>query len=187
MPYMALKLGYPDWVEAETTLLKPESPPAASTIRFQFSSRSKMPPVQLIWYDGGRMPKRPEELEPGRRMGHEYGGALFHGSRGILMVGCYGDSPRLIPERKMREYQRPPRSLPRSVGHYLEFIEACKGKGTTGASFDYAGPFTEMFLLGILAIRTGWRIEFDPKEMRVTNCPEANRSLRREYRKGWAQ
>jgi hypothetical protein len=185
LPYWALKLGYPTAVHAETTEVTEENPPASSTVTYEFPERGDLRPVKLVWYDGGRMPERPSELEPGRRMGHEYGGVIFHGNRGKLIVGCYGDSPRLIPEAKMQAYKRPPKTIPRSKGHWREFVDACIDGTPTGANFEYAGPLTEIILLGNAAIRSRTRICYDPKIGAISNAPEANRYLRRDYRKGW--
>jgi hypothetical protein len=51
--------------------------------------------------------------------------------------------------------------------------------------FSYAGPLTEAYLLGNIALKVDQKIEWDAKAMRVTNCPEANQYVRREYRQGW--
>jgi hypothetical protein len=69
--------------------------------------------------------------------------------------------------------------------HYEEWIRACKGGPKAYSNFDVAGPVTETVLLGNVAIRTGRRIEWDSKKLRVTNLPEANRLIRTEYRPGW--
>ena len=95
---------------------------------------------------------------------------------------------RVIPEPKMREMleDRPPKTLPRSPGVYAEFIRACKGGEPAGANFpDYAGPLTEVVLLGNIALRCKGKIEWDPESFRITNVPQANQYLRREYREGW--
>jgi hypothetical protein len=70
-----------------------------------------------------------------------------------------------------------------SIGHKEEWIEACKGGVPAGANFDYAGPLTEMVLLGNLAVRSGKRIEWDSKKMLCTNVPEVNEYVRKQYRK----
>jgi hypothetical protein len=70
---------------------------------------------------------------------------------------------------------------------YLEWINACKGNGTAGSDFaDHSGPLTEIVLLGNLAVRTGQAIDWDAKQMRVTNVPQANDLLDDEYREGWS-
>ncbi len=78
-----------------------------------------------------------------------------------------------------------PHSIPKSIGHHREFIEACKGNGTTSCPFDYAGVLTQAVLLGNVAYRAGRRIEWNPDTMTIPNAPEAERYLRRPYRKGW--
>ena len=86
----------------------------------------------------------------------------------------------------MQAYQKPPKMLQRSVGHHREWIEACKGGERAGANFDYAGPLTETVLLGNIALRTGEKLYWDSENMRVTNVPEANNYIHREYREGWS-
>jgi hypothetical protein len=101
---------------------------------------------------------------------------------------------RLIPEKRALEYGLPPQKLERSPGHYVEWIEACKG-GTRkpGSNFDWAGPLAEVVLLGNVALRLKLRGEmarhkllWDPVKFEITNVPEANQFLRREYRQGWS-
>ncbi|MDM8008186.1 MAG: hypothetical protein QUV05_18765, partial [Phycisphaerae bacterium] len=84
------------------------------------------------------------------------------------------------------DYEPPAPTLPRVTGeHHAEWIRACKGEGKTLSNFDYAGPLSEMVLLGSLAIRVRQRIEWDAANMKVTNVSKANDYLRRDYRKGW--
>jgi hypothetical protein len=90
-----------------------------------------------------------------------------------------------IPKDKFADFQRPPRTIPESPGHADEWLAACKNGTPTGAHFGYSGPLTETVLLGTVAYRTGQKLERDTEDLKVTNCPEANQYLRREYRKGW--
>ncbi len=184
--YAALKLGYPISVEASSTKMNSETYPVASLIHYYFPARGQMPPVKLIWYDGGLMPPRPEDLEPGRRMGDKNGGVLFVGDKGKIMCGCYGKGPRIIPETKMQAYKRPPKTIPRITGsHEQNWIDACKGGDPACSNFDYAGPFTEIVLLGNLAIRVGEKLQWDGPNMKVTNVPQANEYVHTQYREGW--
>jgi predicted dehydrogenase len=195
--FYALDLEYPTSVEASfSTFVRAglnwdkefnqETYPRASIVRYRFPARGNRPPLKLTWYDGGLMPERPNGLEAGLKMGSMYGGALFIGDAGKIICGAHGAGGlRILPESKMQAYQRPPKRLPRSIGHHEEFIAACKGGPPPGSNFDYAAPLTETVLLGNVAIRAQQRIEWDPIEMKVTNVPEANAWLRREYRKGW--
>lgn len=183
--FSALKLTAPTAVESSSTLVYRETLPLASAVHYEFPARDDMPPVRLHWYDGGIMPPRPEELEPDRELDRE-DGIIFVGDKGkILVTGWGGESPRLIPESKMRDYKRPEKTLPRSIGHHKEWIEACKGRGTTRSNFDFAGPLTEAVLLGTISVRTGKRLEWDPAIMKITNDADANQFLHYAYRDGW--
>ena len=195
--FWALKLGAPESVQASCSIFVPkglnwdkklntESYPQASIVRYRFPARGDMPPVKLTWYDGGLMPERPEELEPGRKMGDTYGGVVYIGDKGKILTGSHGARAlRIIPESKMEAYQRPPKSLPRSIGHRAEWIAACKGQGTPGSNFEYAAPLTELVLLGNVALRL-WDQKLEWNGEKFTNSEEANRYLGRQYRKGWS-
>jgi len=182
--FWALNLGHPRAVQAVTTKVNSETAPLASVVEYEFPARPGMPPVKLTWYDGGLKPPRPLELEVGRRL--EDNGVIFVGDKGILMCGCYGSHPRLVPESKMQAYERPPKTIPRVEGHHKDWIRACKDGKPASSNFDYAGPLTEVVLLGNVAIRAGRRIEWDGEKMECTNVPEANEYIRREYRQGWS-
>jgi predicted dehydrogenase len=188
--YWPLKLKYPVSVHASSTPFTKDSPPIAEMVTYEFPSRGKMPPVKMVWYDGGLMPPRPVDLEQGRRMGDRGGGILFIGEKGKLMCSVYGDNPRIIPETKMKEYKRPEKTIPRSPGIHEEWIEACK-KGDPKAAttnFQYSGPLTETMMLANVAVQLqdkNMKLLYDGKKGEFTNCPEANDYLRMEYRKGW--
>ena len=188
--FRALKLGYPTSVDATSTLVNEETYPLASIVRYQFPTRAGLPPVKLTWYDGGLKPTRPDELEHGRQMGS--GGILFIGDKGKMMCGGDARGPRLIPETKMKEYRKPPKILPRSIGHYKEWVEACKGGKSGGSNFEFAGPLTEVVLMGNIALRkelkeelTRKKLIWDGPNMKVTNLPKANLYIHRQYRQGW--
>jgi predicted dehydrogenase len=193
--FRALKLGHPLSVQACSTRVNNETYPLASMVTYQFPARGEMPALKLVWYDGGLRPPRPEELEEERGMGAN--GHLFIGDKGKILTVRTRDNRegmryRLIPDQREKEYGEPPKKLPRSVGHYKEWIEACKGGQPGGANFDWAGPLTEVVLLGNVALRRDMREEltthkllWDGPNMRFTNSDEANAFLRREYRQGW--
>jgi len=182
--FRALKLGAPTSIEGISTLVNTETYPLSSKVHYEFPARGEMPPVKVTWYDGGMRPPRPEELEDGRQFGSN--GKLFIGDKGKML------SERIIPETKMKEYGKPKQLLERSPGHHIEWINACKGGKPAGSNFDHAGPLAEAVLLGNVALRPELKeignrkkLLWDPEKFEITNAPEANRFLRREYRKGW--
>lgn len=182
--FRALKLGHPTGVEAVSTLVNRETYPQASAVKYSFPARGEMPPVTLTWYDGGLRPHRPAELEPGREMGTN--GALYVGDKGKILNG------RIIPEAKQQGCKPPAPSIPRSPGHYEEWLLACKGGPAPGSNFDWAGTLTEVVLLGNVPLRPELRatldrqmLLWDPVNARFPDLPEANAFLHREYRKGW--
>jgi len=184
--FWALKLGQPTSIEATSLGLNSDTHPLASIVTYQFPARGDLPPVKLTWYEGLRAP-RPAELEDGRTMGDREGGVVFKGDKGKLTCGTYGNGPRLIPESRMKDYKRPPKTLPRVNGsHEIDWVRACKSGKPAGAGFDYSGPLTEICMLGNAARRIDARIEWDAENLKVTNLPEANKYIRTEYRKGWS-
>ncbi|MEL6674103.1 MAG: Gfo/Idh/MocA family oxidoreductase [Bacteroidota bacterium] len=214
--FEALKLGYPDSIEAQASTLYvrnweqsrfQESPPPSTQIRYEFPARDEMPAVSLTWYDGGLMPWRPAELKEGEKMGDDAGGVLFIGSKGKLMCDTYGRNPRLLPLEKMSDLQEPTPTLERvpDQDHQKVWVEGCKTGKQPSSNFDYAGPLTETVLMGNLGIRSFFHLgEFtrngrnqrgftgrkkllwDGKNMRITNFAPANQYVQRPYRKGWS-
>ena len=190
-PYWALKLKYPISVQASSTPFTKDSPPIAEIITWEFPARGKMPPVKMTWFDGGLTPPRPDDLEPGRRMGDGGGGVIFYGTKGKLMCGTYGRNPRIIPESKMKEYKRPPKTIPRSPGIHEEWLEAIKKNDLSLATtnFEYSSRLTETMLLGNVAVRMQEEntvLLWDGEKGEFTNMPEANELLHFDYRKGWS-
>jgi predicted dehydrogenase len=188
-PFWALKLGHPTTVQASSTKYTKDSYPLAEIITYQFPARGNMPPVKMIWYDGGLMPPRPAVLDDGRMMGDEGGGNLFVGDKGMLMCGTYGENPRLIPEKLMQEYERPEKTIPRSPGIHEEWIAAIKEGKKSTTDFEYSGPLTEVMLLGNVALRmkdANTALKWDAANMQITNLSEANPYMHKEYRQGWS-
>ena len=169
-------------VEASSYGATKEVCPAASLIYFHVPARAGMPPLRISWYEGGIMPPRPAELEPGRSMGDN--GIMYVGTRGKILGGGWSRSPRIIPESKMQAYKRPPRILPRVAGHHRDWLNACQGQGKASNHFDYSGPLTEFTLMGNVALQSGKSLEFDWERMQITNVPEANQYLKPELRDG---
>jgi predicted dehydrogenase len=179
--FRVLKLEAPTTVEATVSDNCPETYPKSSTIHFDFPARGSMPPVKLSWYDGGLKPETPPELE-GRKMPGE--GLLFVGDKGSILCGFTGDHPLLLPESKMKAFQPPPKTLPRSPGNEREWLDACKGAKTVpGANFEFSASVTETILLGNAATRIGKRLEWDKASMKTT--PAADKIIQPEFRQGW--
>lgn len=212
--FKALKLGYPSQVEATSAIrhgddwdrqVFPKSAPLSSIIHFDFPAREGMSPVTLHWYDGGLMPRRPEELKDEEQMGDNGGGVLFIGEKGKIMCSTYAANPTLLPTSLMNEFKEPEPTLERvKVDHQRSWVEAIKGGPAPSSNFDYAGPLTETILMGNLAIRSldiqekkkingkkqmvftgNQKLKWDGTNMRITNYEPANQFVHREYRKGW--
>ena len=135
--------------------------------------------VTLTWYQGQ---EKPEPYTNGA-IPKWNSGVLFIGSKGMLLAD-YGKHV-LLPEERFRDFQRPEPFLPKSLGHYQEWIHACKTGAPTTCHFEYAGWLTEANHLGNVAYRVGKKLEWDAARMYAMNAPEAQPFLRREYRKGW--
>lgn len=190
MPYMALELGTPSEVRAESTEVNQETAPKGSKVTYKFPARGKLPACTLVWYDGSYKPRA--DLIPGLEKLRAGGFALM-GSKGLLYSPSdYGERWDVLDgEGKQVAIRQVEPSLPRARGKnegeriYNEWIDACKGQGSCLAGFDYAGPFTETVLLGNLAIRSGETIKWDPVAGRVTNSDAAQAFVDKEYSYGF--
>jgi len=182
----ALDLGFPTSVETVSTPFNGASYPLVTQTFYEFPARGAMPPVRITWYDGGLLPRKPEELGDNEEL-NKGGGALIVGSKGKLLHDTYGAKPRLLPKSLHESYSKPPQKLPRIPGedHEMNWVDAAKGKAEASCPFEYAARLTEVMLLGVVALRAGKKINYDGANMRVTNVPQANDFLRREYREGW--
>jgi predicted dehydrogenase len=184
--YWGLNLGAPTSVEAVATPVNDETAPTTSMVTYQFPARGSMPPVTATWHDGGLQPPLPEHVSPEREIDNN--GVFIIGEKATIITDTYAGSVRIAPESTMQEVlqARIPKTYPRvKGGHFAEWIQACKGGEMCGSNFEYSGPFTETVLLGNLAIRTKRYLEWDSEKMEVTNCPEANRFVTKEYQPGW--
>lgn len=140
-----------------------------------------------------QVPQRPrpkravssEEEKIAERIRKGSNGSLFVGDKGFITTGTYGEWTRLIPVEKMQNYEFPPEVLPRSPGHYADWIRACKGGVPACSNFNIAAPFTEWITLGALAIHCNGKLEWDAENMRITNNQEANEMLGPTFREGW--
>ncbi len=184
--YGALGLTQPTSVEAVTSAQTDISGPAASVVTYRFPARGPRPPVKWTWFDGGLEPIYPAEFERDRDWPRN--AELIVGSKASVLADANYASVRIIPEAKMRDLtpSLPPKSIPRVPGgHFADWVRACRDGKPAGSNFDYAAQLTETVLLSAIAIRSRRRIEWDAAAMRVTNLPEANRFVRKDYRAGF--
>lgn len=184
--FKALKLGHPTSIEAcsSNQQCAPEianqTAPLSSITRWTFPPVGDRASVAITWWDGGLKPPCPEEFEPS---------AKFAEGDWLLIVGDKGKmyGHQIIPEAKAKDVGAPPRVLPRSPGHYVEWIQACKGGAPAGSNFvDHAAPLAEVVLLGNIAIRTKEKLLWDGPNLRFTNSEAANQLINPPYRSGWS-
>ncbi|MBX3440913.1 MAG: Gfo/Idh/MocA family oxidoreductase [Planctomyces sp.] len=175
--FWSLGLRHPKTIAAEGAPPHPETGPLGLKVTWEFPERGDQPPVTVSWTDGNAV----ENVFDGNEL--PGAGVYFIGSKGTMFAD-YGRY-RLFPRDKFQGFTPPPQTIPASIGHHAEWIEACKTGGPTTCNFDYSGALTEAVLLGTVAYRTGKKLEWDPVALKATNAPEADQFLRRNYRKGW--
>jgi predicted dehydrogenase len=180
--FTALGLTAPQSVRSEGGAPNADNWGLDSKVRYIFpGTKYTTETLTLYWYDGDQRPPGEIKTLIGKRSLQDQG-SIYIGTEGVLYAP-YFDNPVLLPAEKFRD-----RKVPKPGGndHYLQFVEACRGNGKTSAPFDYSGPLTESVLLGCLATRfPQTTLEWDAAKLVVTNVAEANRFVRRRYRKGW--
>jgi predicted dehydrogenase len=192
--WRALKLGDISTVEASANTFvgvvngNPRqipyvSHPHAMNAHFSFPARAGMPPVELYWIDGGLKPPRPEEFEED---GIEFDpdGLMFVGDYGKILCEFHGGNPRLIPASRNKNYIKPPETIERSKGHIEDWVDACRGGKPGRSNFEISAPITEALCLGVIAMRTGKKLLWNPSAM-TTNNEEANKLIKPFYRPEW--
>ena len=143
--------------------------------------------MKLRFYDGKLLP--PAELFHGEPISDN--GSLMIGTKGTLYTREWhgGETEKdmflLLPKKEFIDYEPPAPTLPRTVEHHLEWINACKGGPPTQSNFAYASKLTEGLLVGLLAVRVGKKIEWDAGQMRAVGCSEADPFIRPQFRSGW--
>jgi hypothetical protein len=186
--FMGLKLGYPTKVQGVSTLLMTDSAPNTESIQLIFPARPKekgieinFPEVQVTWMDGGMKPMKPSNWPEGRDMNDDGGCVIFHGTKDKLFCGCYGKDPWLLSGRVPNVTKRIPRI---TTSHEQDWIRACKesneSRTETASPFSEAGPFNEMVVMGVLAVRLqdlNKELHWDGPNMQFTNIRD-NEELR---------
>ena len=159
--------------------------PYSCMVKFDFPEQETLPAFKLYWYDGGMKPFTPDELEAeGKDLPRE--GMMFVGDKGKILAGFRGESPRIIPEKRMVELtgsDKPPKE--ETVRSDRDWIETFKKGEESPGTFLKAAPVTQTILLGAVALRAGKKVDYDPEKVEITNVPKANEFLTREYRSGW--
>ncbi|MEE2942977.1 MAG: gfo/Idh/MocA family oxidoreductase, partial [Verrucomicrobiota bacterium] len=175
----------PTTLEAVSSGINSETAPKWSIITYHFPKQGKRNPVKVVWYDGGKKPDpslAKQKSLPGN-------GSILIGSKDSLYIPMYWGKGTFLSGATEADHKNVPETIEKPTDfnrhHYLEWIDACKGGRPAWSNFDYAGPMTEAMLLGLVALRTGEKIEWDAKKMQVTNLPKANQLVRHKYRKGW--
>jgi predicted dehydrogenase len=197
LPFMALKLGLPTRISAESGEVNAETYPAWATITYEFPARGDLPPVKLTWYEGARNGER--NLPPSSLLGGDNpasSGSLLVGEDGsIYSPSDYGSDQRLLPASKFEGKQPPTlsqeerRERGRKVddNHKAEWVRAIRegDPKIAWSNFDYSSVLTEAMLLGNVSVRLGKPIEYDAKAGTVTNCAEAAKYVHPAFRAGW--
>ncbi|VGO19026.1 Gfo/Idh/MocA family protein [Pontiella sulfatireligans] len=159
-------------------------------VRFDFEKRGTKEPCTFYWYNGDSKIFRPSAPDDWTWPGNIPGaGTFYYGDKNNGFTDNRSNNPRLTNKEAAIEFKAagyPDEKYPRiKGGPILELVNAIKGGPEPGANFDYAAPFTEIMLLGIIAVNHGGKIEWDSKKMRITNRPELNQYLKDPVRKGW--
>jgi predicted dehydrogenase len=181
LPFWALKLRHPTKISTEGPPPHPETAAVSLIVQYEFPARDTLPPVKLTWYDGG---KRPALFKEEGKLPKWGDGVLFVGAKGMLLAD-YGNW-KLLPEKDFEGFQPPKATIPNSIGHHKEWVEACKTGGPTTCNFDYSGALTEAVLLGNVAYRFGKTLNWNAKELKAVGEPDVDKFIRKEYRKPWS-
>ena len=190
-PVWVLDLYEPVTIEAEEVAGSNEwMTPDGVRVRFDFPQRGNKKPCSFYWYNGDSQfrPKMPESWTMSEKL--PGAGTIYYGEKTTGFTDNRSNNPRLVNLEEMRAFNKaglPEEKYPRvNGGPVNEWIRAVKGEGPMpGSNFDYAAPMTEVMLLGVIAVNHGGKIEWDPKNMTITNRPELNKYLKEPARKGW--
>jgi predicted dehydrogenase len=179
LPFWALKLDAPQFIEASAGPAHPELAPATMTATYEYGARGDLPACRLTWHQGEMKP----QLWADKKIPQWGEGCLFIGDKGMLLADY--NKHVLLPEEQFKDFTPPEPTIPDSIGHHKEWLHACKTGAPTTCNFAYSGALTEANHLGNVAYRVGKKIAWDPVKLECPGTPEAAKFLRREYRKGW--
>ena len=191
-PFWSLDLGAPSSVEAKVSAVSDDVAPEWAEVSYKFPARGNRPPVTMTWHEGpGKKPRTPKNWEDDpKKPGLPERGMFMLGEKNTLFAPIgRPDSPRLLGAKTWEEFKqnRPTPTIPRVMGGPMkEWIDAIAKKGPTpGSNFEYSVPLSEMVLLGVVAVRTGKKLEWDAKSGKITNEPALNKYIKVSARDGW--
>jgi len=124
----------------------------------------------------------PSGPQPGILTGN---GSVMIGSKGVMATRERGEGVWLLPAARWAEYKLPPQLLTRSPGHMIDWVRACKGGDPSCSDFSVTAPYAEWLALVAIALHVPGKLEWDHKNMRITNNPEANKFVKPVFRKGF--
>lgn len=176
LPFWALKLRHPTRIEAEGPEVHAETAPMGLIVNYEFPKTDVAPAIKMTWYDGDKTPKS----VLGERVPNS--GVMFKGTEGMMFAN-YG-SYKLFPGEKFADFKPPAETIPESVGHHREWLNACREGTPTTCNFDYSGALSETVLLGNVAYRSGQAITWDAANLK-TDSDAAQALISKSYRKGW--
>ena len=179
--FWSLELRSPKRVTAAGERPTEEGFSSKFTVRYDFDARGDLPPVSVKWYTGYSTPD--VKLEDGINIPRQ--GQLFIGDKGMLLSGHTGGLVALLPQKSFSGFQAPENTIAKSLGHHAEWIAACKNGTPTGSNFPYGAALTEAVLLGNIANRVGQPLDWDSANLKITNLPDSQQYLSRQYRAGW--
>jgi predicted dehydrogenase len=187
LPFWALKLRHPLMVSCEGPEVHPDGAPAwaKATYDFPMSDPLESRTMKFFWSDGGAHFDLVKETKDhaGQPLSSWGLGILFVGDKGMLAAD-YGRR-QLLPQDGFKDFKAPEPSIPASIGHWNEWVQACKTGSPTTCNFDYSGALSETVLLGIVAFRAGEKLIWDSANLKATNSTKAAEFITKEYRKGF--
>ncbi len=188
--FWALDLGAPKTVQADVQDWDPKTQgdvyPKGDIVTFEFPAKGERGPVTLKWHSGNRAIPRPPEFEADEKAVGT--GAIVVGDKGTIVYGSHGaGGVHLVPQKRMDDYTRPEKKLPRGLEHHRDWVNAIREGKKAGSDFSYGGPLTELAMLGIIAMKlNGTKLEWDGANMRFNNSAAANGLIKPVYRQGWS-
>jgi len=157
--------------------------PLSCIIKFKFAAQKELGAFDLFWYDGGMKPITPDEISSeGKGLTGE--GMMFVGDKGKIIAQFRGERPVLYSGNKPAQTNQASPYREREDAN-TTWINSFRNNTQSPGSFLYTGPVTETILLGAVALRARKKVEYDAVNMKITNNPDADKFLVREYRKGW--